>query len=453
MSASASNSASIPATGASSANGANSAAGTSSANGAAAPTVDDITAILRGVIDPELGSDIVDLGMVKGVELTPDGTATITIALTTMGCPLRAQIKQDTMQRVSSLEGIASVEIDWTVLTSEEKAATMAQARKRIAENPPDTAISLTTRVLLVASGKGGVGKSTVTVNLAGALAKAGYRVGVLDADIWGFSVPRMLGVEGRLEGDLLADDPQQSQTKIRPLEKPCEPGVLKVVSMGLLVDNEETALMWRGLILNRAVRHFLEDVSWGELDYLLVDLPPGTGDVQMGVAKMLPQADMLVVTTPAQAAQKVAVRAGNMGRKNYLRIAGVIENMSGSTAPDGSFHSVFGQGGGQALAEGLNVPLLGQIPLAEAIAAAGDAGQPVTLAGEADSAGGPDLAGESAGELAQDAASAQQAFAALAKRIAEEVAPPLNMSACTARLLETDPEGGVLVELTSSKS
>ena len=197
----------------------------------------------------------------------------------------------------------------------------MAKARFNVAKNAPDTAVPPTSKVVMVASGKGGVGKSTVTVNLAAELARRGMRIGVMDADIWGYSVPRMLGVEGRLSG--AADE-----KKIIPNEKQVGDGTLEVVSMGFLVDREETALMWRGLMLNRAVQHFLEDVRWGQVDYLLIDMPPGTGDVQMGIAKMLPQAEMVVVTTPSRSAQKVATRVASMGRSNYLRIAGVIENM-----------------------------------------------------------------------------------------------------------------------------
>lgn len=387
----------------------------------AVPSADEVYDILRNVIDPELGSDIVDLGMVKGASVGEDGTATITIALTTMGCPLRAQIKQDAVLRVGELEGITDVKVDWTVLTSEEKAETMAKARQRIAENPPDTAVGINTRVLLIASGKGGVGKSTVTVNLAAALAASGYSVGVLDADIWGFSVPRMLGLEGRLEGEVVDEDVATEaggeaalgEKKILPLEKPIPPGILKVVSMGLLVDREETALMWRGLILNRAVRHFLEDVLWGDLDYLLVDMPPGTGDVQMGIAKLLPRAEMIIVTTPSVTAQKVAARAATMGRKNYLRIVGVVENMTSFTSPDGEAHNVFGEGGGEALSGEISVPLLGQIPLDAAVSAAGDNGE----------------------TLAQGAAA--EAFSSLADKIVTEAAPP--MSGCTARLFASE--------------
>lgn len=249
------------------------------------PTTDEVFGVLRGVIDPELGADIVSLGMAKGVEIDEDGVATITVALTTAGCPLRAQIQRDVKTRVASLPGISKVTIRWTELNQDEKAAAMTTARKRIAEQPPDTAVPNATRVLMIASGKGGVGKSSVTVNLAAALAARGLAVGIIDADIWGFSVPRMLGVDGRLEGG--------TGGKIKPNSLPVGPGRIDVVSMGFLVDAEETALMWRGLILQRAVQHFLEDVSWAsDLAYLLIDMPPGTGDVQMGLAKMLPRRD-----------------------------------------------------------------------------------------------------------------------------------------------------------------
>jgi ATP-binding protein involved in chromosome partitioning len=299
-------------------------------------TPDDIMAVLRGVIDPELGANIVELGMVPKTSLEDDGTAHVTIALTTMGCPLRSQIKKDVVGRVEQLPGVDKVKIDWTELEQGEKAEVMARARKRVAENPPDNEISPSTRVVMIASGKGGVGKSSVTVNLAAAIASQGFTVGVLDADIWGYSVPRMIGVEGRLQGSETGDG-----KKITPNQRRIGKGRVKVVSMGFLVDQEETALMWRGLILNRAVQHFLEDVRWGDMDYLFIDMPPGTGDVQMGLAKMLPRAEMVIVTTPAIAAQKVAARAASMGRKNYLRIAGVIENMSAFVTPDGESYPI----------------------------------------------------------------------------------------------------------------
>ncbi len=209
-------------------------------------------------------------------------------------------------------------------------------------------------RVLAIASGKGGVGKSSVTVNLAVALAARGLTVGVLDADIWGFSVPRLLGMEGGVEA---------RQGKMVPLERRVGPGTLRVLSMGFLAD-EEQAIMWRGLVLNRAVQQFLQDAHWGDLDYLLIDLPPGTGDIQMGLARLLPRTELLVVTTPPVAAQKVAARAADMARRGYLRVAGVIENMSDFTCEHGTTYALFGSGGGERLAQGLGVPLVGSIPL-----------------------------------------------------------------------------------------
>ena len=372
-----------------------------------APTEADVFGVLRGVIDPELGTDIVDLGMARAVAIDADGRVDVTIALTTSGCPLRAQIQRDIRARVGGLPGVSSVHLSWDELTAEEKATAMSRARFNLSRNAPDTEIPTATKVLMVASGKGGVGKSSVTVNLAAAMAARDMTIGIMDADIWGFSVPRMLGVEGRLGGS-----PEVG--KIAPIEVPIGDGMVKVVSMGFLVDNEESALMWRGLILNRAVQHFCEDVAWGPMDYLLIDMPPGTGDVQMGLAKMLPQSEMVVVTTPALAAQKVAVRVANMGRANYLRIVGVIENMSAYVAPDGSRHELFGAGGGDALAEQVGAPLLGSIPLDGAVAAAADTGRPIALSE------GP----------------AADAYRDIVERIVTEAAPPVDMAGCSARLL-----------------
>ena len=376
------------------------------------PTVEDVYGILRAVIDPELGTDIVELGMARAVRVDPDGKVDVTIALTTSGCPLRAQIQGDVRTRVGGLPGVTDVHLTWAELNQEEKAAAMAKARFNVSQNAPETEIPVETRVLMVASGKGGVGKSSVTVNLAASLASRGFTVGVMDADIWGFSVPRMLGIEGRLGGS-----PEVG--KIDPIQMPVGDGLLKVVSMGFLVENEESALMWRGLILNRAVQHFCEDVAWGPMDYLVIDMPPGTGDVQMGLAKRLPRAEMLVVTTPALAAQKVAIRVANMGRANYLRIVGVIENMSAYVSEDGQRHELFGAGGGSALAADIGAPLLGSIPLDAAVANAGDTGRPIAL-GE-----GP----------------AADAYRSIVDLLVTEAAPPIEMAGCTARLLAAAEE------------
>ena len=366
--------------------------------------------MLAGVMDPELHASITDLGMVDDVTVTPDGLVVVNIALTTLGCPLRSEIKKEIQSKVRGLLGVTKVDVHYIEMTQEQRTAAMQAARWNANQNAPTTEISATTRVLAIASGKGGVGKSSVTVNLAAALAARGLRVGILDADIWGFSVPRMLGVEGRLSGD---------DGKINPntLAAPEGGGTLSVVSMGFLVDDESTALMWRGLILTKALEQFLTDVRWGELDYLLVDMPPGTGDVQMGLARLLPQTEMLVVTTPALAAQKVATRVADMARRTYLKVVGVVENMSEFVAPDGQRFALFGSGGGTALAAEIGAPLVATVPLEPAVSEGGDAGMPVAWAAPDSPAG--------------------QAFHALAARITEELLPPVEMAGCTARIFE----------------
>jgi ATP-binding protein involved in chromosome partitioning len=375
------------------------------------PAPDEVIAVLRGVIDPELGSDIVDLGMVRRATVSPAGKVTVTVALTTAGCPLRAQIQRDVRTRVESLPGVAAVTLDWAEMTADEKRSAMAKARWNITQRPEETALGLGTKVVLVASGKGGVGKSSVTVNLAAALAAQGHTVGVLDADIWGYSVPRMLAVGGRLEGREV-----RGRRLMVPHERSFGEGVVRVVSMGFLVDDEETALMWRGLMLNRGVQHFLQDVDWGDdLDYLFIDMPPGTGDVQMGVAKLVPRAEAIVVTTPATAAQKVAFRVVGMARKSFLRVAGVIENMSAFTCEHGTSYPLFGEGGGKQLAHDAGVPLLGQVPLEPSVVAGGDSGRPIALGD------GP----------------AAEAFRAIAARIVEEAVPPSELAGCSARMLD----------------
>jgi ATP-binding protein involved in chromosome partitioning len=374
---------------------------------------------LLGVIDPELGDNVVDLNMVRDVRIAPDGRVDVDFALTTAGCPLRAQLLRDIKARVGSVPGVSSVHVHMGEMTAPEKSALMARARWKARDQAPATDIPAVTRVVAIASGKGGVGKSSVTANLAAHLARRGLTVGVLDADIGGFSIPRMLGVAGKVAASPDPSDP--SRPLIVPIEKRIGAGLVKVVSMGLVQGAEEDeAVMLRGFMLNRGVRHFLEDVRWAgapgtpELAYLLIDMPPGTSDIQMGLARMLPRAEMLIVTTPALAAQNVAARAADMARKGYLRVAGVIENMSAFVCEHGKSYALFGKGGGQRLAQQIGAPLLGSIPLDPAVALGGDAGEP---------AGGGGVAAA--------------AFAALAEQIVTEAIPPVEMSSCTARLFE----------------
>jgi ATP-binding protein involved in chromosome partitioning len=295
----------------------------------------------------------------------------------------------------------------------------MLKARWNARENAAETQVPTSTRIIAIASGKGGVGKSSVTVNLAVALARQGRTVGVLDADIWGFSVPRLLGMSERMEAERV---PGSDRPLIIPNELPVGAGRLKVVSTGFLVE-EDTALMWRGLMLTKAVEQFLRDVHWGELDDLLIDMPPGTGDVQMGLARLLPRADMVIVTTPALAAQKVAQRAADMARRSFVRVVGVIENMTDFRCDHGESYPLFGAGGGQALADAIGVPLLGQVPLEGAVSAGGDVGRPVALDDDA-----PD-------------GSAAHRFAEIAARLDVEVpvttpADGPDMAGCSARML-----------------
>jgi ATP-binding protein involved in chromosome partitioning len=364
--------------------------------------------VLHGVVDPELGADVVDLGMVGDIDVAPDGAVQVWVTLTISGCPLRTQIREDVESKIRGLPGVTSVTVKFGEMTQQQRTDLMQRVRRKAADNPPPTEVPLTTRVIAVASGKGGVGKSSVTVNLAASLAARGLHVGVLDADIWGFSVPRMLGVNARLGA---GDD-----AKIRPNEITVGAGKLEVVSMGFLVDDEEQALMWRGLMLAKALEQFLTDVRWGDLDYLLVDMPPGTGDIQMALGRLLPRAEMIVVTTPALAAQKVAVRVANMARRSYLKVLGVLENMTDFTCEHGETYQLFGAGGGQALATDLGVPLLGQVPLAPAVGKANDEGRPLAMAAPDSPAG--------------------QVFAAVADRIVDELLPPIDMTGCTSRML-----------------
>ena len=378
-----------------------------------APTTDEVFAALRTVIDPELHVDIVSLGMVPGVTID-EGIVTVSVKLTIGGCPLRAEIKREIQDRVGIHPGVDEVRIDWGEMTPEERSEVMGRARRAAQESAPETAVPSSCRVIAVASGKGGVGKSSVTVNLAAGLAARGLTVGVLDADIWGFSVPRLLGMSDRMEASEVDGRP-----RIIPNRRTVGEGTLEVVSTGFLVE-ESTALMWRGLMLTKAVEQFLNDVAWGDLDYLLIDMPPGTGDVQMGLARMLPRTEMLIVTTPARAAQKVAQRAADMARRSFLPVIGVVENMSAFVCDHGESYALFGSGGGAELSDDIDAPLLASIPLEPQLAAGGDSGEPVVIDGDGPSA---------------------EALRALVERIAEEVAPAraddIDMSGCSARLLD----------------
>jgi ATP-binding protein involved in chromosome partitioning len=332
-----------------------------------------ITAALATVNDPEIRRPITDLGMVESA--TVDGaTATIGILLTVAGCPLRDKLREDITAAVLTVSGIDDVQINFGVMSADQRQRLQSTLRGPAAAEPviPFAQPGSRTRVYAVASGKGGVGKSSVTVNLAAALAAKGLSVGVIDADIYGHSVPRMLGAQGR---------PTQVEDMIMP---PQAHGV-KVISIGMFTAGN-AAVVWRGPMLHRALQQFLADVYWGDLDVLLLDLPPGTGDIAISLAQLLPNAEILVVTTPQQAAAEVAERAGAIALQTHQRIVGVVENMSYLELPTGERMELFGSGGGQIVAESLTrligapVPLLGQIPLDTRVREGGDEGTPIVL-------------------------------------------------------------------------
>jgi ATP-binding protein involved in chromosome partitioning len=363
----------------------------------------DVIDALRPVEDPELHRSIVDLGMVREVAIGMPAVR-VMIALTTPGCPLRNEIERRVTEAVSALPGVEAVGVDFTHMTDAER----EELRLRLHGDPSATAgthqghghaegravpfadPASRTRVLLIASGKGGVGKSSVTTNLAVALAQRGRTVGIVDADVYGFSIPKMLGIE-------------QNPTLLDQLILPPEAYGVRAISMGFFAE-EETPVIWRGPMLHKALEQFLTDVFWDAPDFLLVDLPPGTGDISLSLAQFLPRAELYVVTTPQPAAQKVAQRSAFMAQKVNLEVKGVIENMSWFTGDDGTRYELFGAGGGQELAERIEVPFLGQIPLVPALREGGDNGRPI---------------------MAVDPeAEASLAFAAIAERIDVELAP-----------------------------
>ena len=332
------------------------------------PTQDQIREALRAVIDPELRRDIVELEMVRSIDVHANGVVDVTVSLTTAGCPIRSHFQTGVADAVRTLEGVASVNVAFDVLSDAEKGALQRKLGRGGAL--PTGSLAQVANVICVGSGKGGVGKSSVTANLAAALTADGKRVGVLDADVWGYSQPRMFG--------LGATRPKvNGERKIVPPE--AHDGI-KVMSIGFFME-EDAAVVWRGPMLHKALTQFLEDVDWGELDYLLVDLPPGTGDVSMTLAQLLPQARFLIVTTPQPVAQRVARRSAEMAHKVRLEIAGIVENMAGFVTPSGERFAIFGEGGGQLLADELDVPLLGKVPLTMALREQADAGTPLVFA------------------------------------------------------------------------
>jgi ATP-binding protein involved in chromosome partitioning len=328
------------------------------------PTREQITEALKTVIDPELRRSIVELEMVRAIDIKDAGVVDVTVSLTTPGCPIKNHFQTAVVKSVSALDGVARVNVGFDVLTDQEKSG--LQRKLGRPGGLPEGALAQVNNIICVGSGKGGVGKSSLTVNLAAALVADGKKVGVLDADVWGYSIPRMLGLGG--------ERPKVSgERKILPLSS----HGIKVMSIGFFIAEDE-AVVWRGPMLHKALTQFLEDVAWGELDFLLIDLPPGTGDVSMTLAQLLPQAKFVLVTTPQAAAQKVARRAAEMAHKVNLEIAGVIENMSAFTTPGGERFQLFGEGGGQLLAEELDVPLIGKVPLTMALRETSDAGTPL---------------------------------------------------------------------------
>lgn len=372
--------------------------------GGTMPTTDEVIDALRPVEDPELHRSIVDLGMLRHVDVAGDGSVAVTVALTVAGCPLRNEIQNRVTTAVTALDGVSSVALDFTVMTDQER----AELRQRLHGDPASTAGSgqahghaegraipfadtgSRTRPLLISSGKGGVGKSSVTTNLAVALAAQGHSVGVVDADIYGYSIPRMLGADR---------DPVVIDQMLVP---PSAWGV-RCISIGYFVP-EGQAVIWRGPMLHKALEQFLTDVFWDEPDFLLVDMPPGTGDIAISLSQYLPRGEVYVVTTPQPAAQKVARLSAAMAAKVNLPVKGVIENMSWFTGDDGTRYELFGAGGGAELAEELDVPLLGRLPLVPALREGGDEGRPIAAVDPESAAG--------------------RAFHDIAERIATELRP-----------------------------
>jgi ATP-binding protein involved in chromosome partitioning len=359
------------------------------------PSQADVLEALRPVDDPELHRSIVDLDMVKGVAVDA-GAVKVTVALTVPGCPLKAEITRRVTEAVTPLEGVSSVDVDLTVMDEEQRQRVARQIRAEHGAGGADQPAKVNpftdarTRVLAIASGKGGVGKSSVTANLSVALAQRGHQVAAVDADVWGFSMPRMLGID---RPPVVIDD----------MILPPEANGVHLISMGFFA-REDQPVVWRGPMLHKALEQFLTDVHWDEPDFLVVDMPPGTGDIALSMAQFLPRAEVIIVTTPQPAAQRVAQRAAYMAQKVNLELMGVIENMSWFRGDDGKAYELFGAGGGQELADQLGVPLLGQVPLVPELRVGADEGRPLVVTNPSDEA--------------------SQAFFRVAERIDDELAP-----------------------------
>jgi ATP-binding protein involved in chromosome partitioning len=360
-----------------------------------APTEAQVLEALRPVEDPEIHRSIVELNMVRGIRID-GGNVQVTVALTVAGCPMRAEIIRLVTDAVAPLAGVAHVEVELGVMTDEERGALSQQLQGGHApgsdgqEHRTNPFTDSNTRVLAISSGKGGVGKSSVTTNLAVALAQRGRKVAAVDADVWGFSMPRMLGID-------------RPPTVIDEVIVPPDANGVTLISMGFFA-REDQPVVWRGPMLHKALEQFLTDVHWGEPDYLIVDMPPGTGDIALSMAQFLPRAEVLIVTTPQPAAQKVAQRAAYMARKVNLSVVGVIENMSWFQCDHGTEYRLFGEGGGQELADQLEVPLLGQVPLVPELRAGSDNGEPIVVTNPTDPA--------------------SRVFGAMAERLDVEMAP-----------------------------
>jgi ATP-binding protein involved in chromosome partitioning len=360
-----------------------------------APTESQVLDALRPVEDPEIRRSIVDLNMVRGIAID-GGNVKVSVALTVAGCPLRTEIVRRVTEAVAPLAGVDRVDVDLDVMSDEERAALAQQLHGGAGhehggqEHRPNPFTDANTRILAISSGKGGVGKSSVTTNLAVALAQRGHKVAAIDADVWGFSMPRMLGID-------------RPPTVIDDVIVPPDANGVTLISMGFFA-REDQPVVWRGPMLHKALEQFLTDVHWGDPDYLVIDMPPGTGDIALSMAQFLPRAEVLVVTTPQPAAQKVAQRAAYMARKVNLSVVGVIENMSWFECEHGTQYRLFGEGGGQELADQLEVPLLGQVPLVPELRSGADEGEPIVVARPDDPA--------------------SRAFTAMAERLDVELAP-----------------------------